>query len=154
MECGCCGAGFSKCSKDSFGCSAARNKGAAICTNMRLIKQKDLEAAVLEALGKHLIIPEAWPSSARKYTAERNRLAAKATEGRGALEKELAQAAAQPRQVGGCDPGKGAGRPGEGHGGTLRPTKELEHHLSRTGAAADVLCILAWRRITARRWPI
>jgi site-specific DNA recombinase len=27
MTCGCCGSGFSKISKDSFGCSAARNKG-------------------------------------------------------------------------------------------------------------------------------
>ncbi|MEO3480311.1 recombinase family protein [Phaeobacter sp. CAU 1743] len=32
MECGCCGSGFSKVQKDSFGCSAARNKGRAICT--------------------------------------------------------------------------------------------------------------------------
>ncbi|MCW1920867.1 recombinase family protein [Rhodobacter sp. KR11] len=91
MECGCCGAGFSKVTKDSFGCSAARNKGAAVCTNMRLIKQKDLESAVLEALSEHLMDPEAVALFCEEYTAERNKLAAKATEGRGALEKELAQ---------------------------------------------------------------
>ncbi|NBZ89639.1 recombinase family protein [Stagnihabitans tardus] len=91
MECGCCSSGFSKVSKDSFGCSAARNKGAAICTNMRLIKQKDLEAAVLEALSKHLMDPEAVALFCEEYTVERNKLAAKVTEGRGALEKELVQ---------------------------------------------------------------
>lgn len=42
MGCGCCG-GFSKVSKDGFGCSTARKKGAAACTNMAVIKQADLE---------------------------------------------------------------------------------------------------------------
>lgn len=35
MECGCRGSGFSKISKEYFGCSAARKKGPAVCTNMR-----------------------------------------------------------------------------------------------------------------------
>ena len=90
MECGCCGAGFSKVQKDSFGCSAARNKGKAICTNMVTIKQKDLEARVLDALAHHLMDPEAVAAFCEAYTAERNRLAAAATTTRTTMEKELA----------------------------------------------------------------
>jgi hypothetical protein len=44
MRCGCCGSGFSKVSKNGFGCSAARNKGDAVCQNKRVIHQADLEA--------------------------------------------------------------------------------------------------------------
>ncbi|MFV1877799.1 recombinase family protein, partial [Nioella sp.] len=90
MECGCCGAGFSKVQKDSFGCSAARNKGKAICTNMVTIKQKDLEARVLDALAHHLMDPEAVTAFCEAYTAERNQLAAAATTTRTTMEKELA----------------------------------------------------------------
>ena len=90
MECGCCGAGFSKVQKDSFGCSAARNKGKAICTNMTTIKQTDLEARVLDALAHHLMDPEAVAAFCEAYTAERNRLASAAASTRTTLEKELA----------------------------------------------------------------
>ena len=90
MECGCCGAGFSKVSKDSFGCSAARNKGKAVCTNMTVIKQNDLESRVLDALAHNLMDPEAVAAFCEAYTAERNRLAAATTNNRSALEKELA----------------------------------------------------------------
>jgi site-specific DNA recombinase len=90
LECGCCGAGFSKVSKDSFGCSAARNKGKAVCTNMVTIKQTDLEARVLDALAHHLMDPEAVAAFCEAYTAERNRLAAAATSSRTTMEKELA----------------------------------------------------------------
>jgi hypothetical protein len=90
MECGCCGSGFSKVQKDAFGCSAARNKGKAICTNKVTIKQTDLEARVLDALAHHLIDPEAVAAFCEAYTAERNRLAAAAASTRTTLEKELA----------------------------------------------------------------
>jgi site-specific DNA recombinase len=89
MECGCCGSGFSKIQKDSFGCSAARNKGKAICTNMRLIKQTELEARVLDALAHNLMDPEAVAAFCEAYTAERNRLAATTTNNRAGIEKEL-----------------------------------------------------------------
>ncbi|ARU01821.1 recombinase family protein [Yoonia vestfoldensis] len=90
MECGCCGSGFSKIQKDSFGCSAARNKGEAVCTNKRLIKQTELEARVLDALANNLMDPEAVKVFCEAYTAERNRLAATATHNRAGIEKELA----------------------------------------------------------------
>ena len=89
MRCGCCGSGFSKISRDGYGCSAARNKGRAVCTNMRVIKQADIEARVLHALEHHLMDPAAVEIFCKEYTAERNRLAAAANAGRGGLEKEL-----------------------------------------------------------------
>ena len=91
MTCGCCGSGFSKVTKDSFGCSAARNKGRAVCTNMALIKQADLEARVLDALAHHLMDPEAVAVFCEAYTAERNRLAASATNTRSDFERKLSQ---------------------------------------------------------------
>ena len=91
MKCGCCGAGFSMVSKDGFGCSAARNKGAGVCTNMLTIRREDLEAAVLHALEHHLMDPEAVAIFCEEYMAERNRLRAEASTGRGSLEKELRQ---------------------------------------------------------------
>jgi site-specific DNA recombinase len=91
MECGCCGSGFSKVQKDAFGCSAARNKGKAICTNMATIKQKDLEARVLDALAHHLMDPQAVAAFCEAYTAERNRLAATVSTNRSRLERELGQ---------------------------------------------------------------
>ncbi len=89
MTCGCCGSGFSKVSKDSFGCSAARNKGRAVCTNTGLIKQRDLEARVLDALAHHLMDAEAVKLFCEAYTVERNRLAAATTSNRAVLEKDL-----------------------------------------------------------------
>jgi len=91
MECGCCGAGFSKVSADSFGCSAARNKGKAICSNMALIKQKDLEARVLDALVHNLMDPEAVAAFCAAYTEERNRLAAAISGNRSKIERDLAR---------------------------------------------------------------
>ncbi|MDZ4309897.1 MAG: zinc ribbon domain-containing protein, partial [Cypionkella sp.] len=92
MECGGCGSGFSKTSKYSFGCSAAHNKAMAVCTNMRLIKQKNLETAVLKAMQHHLMDPEAVAIFCEAYRAERNRLVNAATTNRKSLEKELASA--------------------------------------------------------------
>ncbi len=92
MKCGSCGSGFSKVSKDSFGCSAARNKGHAVCTNMRVIKQEDLEGVVLDALARNLMDEEAVTIFCTEYTAERNRLAAVASGGRKELERAVAAA--------------------------------------------------------------
>ncbi|KRW93060.1 recombinase family protein [Paracoccus sp. MKU1] len=91
MKCGRCGSGFSKVSKDSFGCSAARQKGPAVCTNMTVIRREDLEGAVLNALEHHLMDPGVVQIFCEEYAAERNRLQAEAGAGRAALEKELRQ---------------------------------------------------------------
>ncbi|WP_084299641.1 recombinase family protein [Leisingera caerulea] len=92
MACGCCGGGFAKISKDSFGCSPARNKGAAVCSNKRTIKQADLEARVLDALANHLMDPDAVQIFCEEYTAERNRLKAAAAGNRKEKEQALARA--------------------------------------------------------------
>ncbi|RJL05530.1 recombinase family protein [Paracoccus aestuarii] len=91
MRCGCCGSGFSKVNKDSFGCSAARKKGPAVCTNMAVIRREDLDGVVLNALEHHLMDPEVVQIFCEEYAAERNRLQAQANAGRSGLEKELRQ---------------------------------------------------------------
>ncbi|TKA93930.1 hypothetical protein FAZ78_25170 [Cereibacter changlensis] len=91
MACGCCGGGFAKISKEGFGCSSARNKGSAVCTNMLSIRRTDLEATVLTALEHHLMDPDLVEAFCLAYAEERNRLQAAASAGRSGLEKELAQ---------------------------------------------------------------
>lgn len=99
MACGCCGGGFSKVSKDGFGCSTARKKGAAACSNMAVIKQADLEARVLTALEHHLMDEEAVRIFCEEYAAERNRLQAARSAGRADLEKELARTSADHKKL-------------------------------------------------------
>lgn len=99
LECGCCGSGFSKVSKDSFGCSAARNKGRAVCTNRAVISQKDLEDRVLDALQHHLMDEEAVRIFCEEYAAERNRLAEQANAGRAGLENALRQVTTDHRKL-------------------------------------------------------
>ncbi|ARJ69106.1 recombinase family protein [Paracoccus contaminans] len=91
MRCGCCGSGFSKMSADAFGCSAARNKGAAVCTNRLAIKRDLLESKVLDALANHLMDPDLVRLFCEEYVVERNRLATQADASRAALEGELAR---------------------------------------------------------------
>jgi len=89
MVCGGCGSGFSKVGKNRFGCSAARNKGAAICTSRATIRREDLEARVLNALTEHLMDPDLVRVFCEEYTSERNRLRATAGAARAAQEAEL-----------------------------------------------------------------
>ena len=72
LKCGCCGGGFSKISKDHYGCSSARNKGT--CTNTATIRQDRLEAAVLHALQNHLMDPELAKVFCEEYTRHLNEL--------------------------------------------------------------------------------
>jgi site-specific DNA recombinase len=99
MACGCCGGGFSKVSKDGFGCSTARKKGAAACDNMAVIKQADLEARVLHALEHHLMDEEAVRIFCEEYAAERNRLQAARSVGRADLEKELTRVSTDHKKL-------------------------------------------------------
>ncbi|WP_245639245.1 zinc ribbon domain-containing protein [Rubellimicrobium mesophilum] len=89
MVCGLCGSGFSKVGKNRFGCSAARNKGSAICTSRATIRREDLEGRVLHALTEHLMDPELVAVFCKEYAAERNRLRASAGATRAAKEAEL-----------------------------------------------------------------
>ncbi|MDA3889191.1 MAG: recombinase family protein [Allgaiera sp.] len=92
MVCGCCGGGFSTVGRDRFGCSAARNKGPAVCTSRATITRQDLEARVLHGLKDRLMEPELVTAFCEEYTAERNRLRAEAAGSRDRLEQELVRA--------------------------------------------------------------
>ena len=87
MKCGCCGGGYSKISKDAFGCSTARNKGT--CDNRLNIRRDVLEATVLDGLRHHLMDPDLFEVFCTEFTQELNRL--RMTEGvdRKVKEQEL-----------------------------------------------------------------
>jgi len=53
MECGCCGGGFSKISKNRYGCTKARKQGT--CNNRITIAQDKLENAILSGLQDELM---------------------------------------------------------------------------------------------------
>ena len=91
MVCGCCGGGYSKISRDHFGCTSNRAKGDAICDNTQTIHQHELESLVLDAMQHTLMDEEALAIFCEEYAKERNRLRAEATAGRDGLEKELSQ---------------------------------------------------------------
>ncbi len=55
LKCGICKGGFSKVSKDHYGCSNARNKGT--CDNRKTIRRNELESLVLGALQSRLMEP-------------------------------------------------------------------------------------------------
>ncbi|SEQ86958.1 Site-specific DNA recombinase [Loktanella sp. DSM 29012] len=90
MACGKCGGGFSKVSKDRFGCSRARNKGKSVCDNMLTVPQDDLERLVLDAMQHSLMDKEALEVFCAEYAKERNRLRAEQAAGRAGFERELA----------------------------------------------------------------
>ena len=91
MACGCCGGGFSKISRDHFGCTANRAKGDAVYDNTQTIHQRELESLLLDAMQHTLMDEEALAIFCEEYARERNRLRAEATAGRDGREKELAQ---------------------------------------------------------------
>ena len=74
LKCGCCGGGVAKIGRAHYGCSAARNKGSAVCTNRRVIDQSDLEHTVLQVLRSHLMGPDLVGAFCKEYTNHVNRL--------------------------------------------------------------------------------
>ncbi len=72
LRCGACGGGCSKISATHVGCSNARNKGEAVCSNRRTVKLADLESSVLESLRTRLMAPEIYAAFVRGFTAEWN----------------------------------------------------------------------------------
>ena len=74
LKCGCCGSGMAKISKTHYGCSAVRNKGDAVCTNRRGVRQDELETTVLGLLKERLMDPALLDVFCKEYTAHVNRL--------------------------------------------------------------------------------
>ena len=70
IQCGCCGAGYVKVGQHRFGCAAARNKGAAICTNMLTIRRETFEAIVVDGLRTGLMAPELFKVFTEEFHAE------------------------------------------------------------------------------------
>ena len=91
LECGCCQGGMSKMSSDRYGCSTARNKGIALCSNKRMIKQADLEHTVLSVLQERLMQPELVAKFAEEYTAHINKLRMERNASLVGYHKELAK---------------------------------------------------------------
>ncbi len=89
LKCNCCGGGYSKVSKDHFGCSTARNKGT--CDNKLTIRQDKLEAAVLNALQDHLMDEDLCRIFCEEYTRHMNNLRSQHNAKRITLKKELKQ---------------------------------------------------------------
>lgn len=73
-KCGVCGGGYSKINSTQYGCSAAKNKGSAVCTNRKTIKRELLEGTVLGALQTHLMRDELLDVFADEYTRHMSEL--------------------------------------------------------------------------------
>ena len=97
VRCGCCGGGFSKISRDHYGCSNARNRGT--CENMLTIRRDVLEESVLSGLRSHLLAPELLEEFTREYVAELNRLNRERDAGRAKAEADLAKVTRQVRAI-------------------------------------------------------
>ena len=97
VKCGCCGGGFSKISRDHYGCSNARNRGT--CENMLTIRRDVLEESVLSGLRSHLLAPELLEEFTREYVAELNRLNRERDAGRAKAEADLAKVTRQVRSI-------------------------------------------------------
>ena len=95
MHCGACDGGFSKVSKDHFGCSTARNKGPTACTNLRTIRRDRLESVVLDGLRERLMDPVLFQEFAAAFTAEWNRLQGVTSHDHEARQAELQRARQQ-----------------------------------------------------------
>ena len=72
MRCGICGGGFSKAGASTFGCSTARNKGPAACTNRLSIRRDVLERTALDGLANRLMDPDLFKVFVSEFTAEWN----------------------------------------------------------------------------------
>jgi site-specific DNA recombinase len=92
IVCGVCGGRYTKLSASLFGCAAARNKGAAVCSNLQNVRRDRLEALVLDALRHHLMDPEQFREFCAEFTRELNRR-------RGDESAQREQLAAELRQI-------------------------------------------------------
>ncbi len=85
--CGSCGTGFSVFGKDYLGCRTARNGGP--CRNTTRVRRAVLEDRVLRALGTQLMRPDLVAEFCATFIEEWNRLAAEASAGTEARQREL-----------------------------------------------------------------
>ena len=91
IVCGACGGRYTKISAELFGCAAARNKGAAVCDNLRNVRRDRVEGMVLDALRHELMDPDLFREFCAEFTRELNRLQSGESTRRDRLVTELAQ---------------------------------------------------------------
>ncbi|MGC1507117.1 recombinase zinc beta ribbon domain-containing protein [Ketobacter sp.] len=89
-KCGVCGGGYSKINSTQYGCSSAKNKGDAVCSNRRTIKRETLENHVLDALQSRLMHEDLVSVFCVEYTKHLNHLHANANKQRTTLETQRA----------------------------------------------------------------
>ena len=99
LVCDECGGGFSKVSKDHYGCSNARNRGGTVCTNLQVIRRDHLEETVLNGLRTNLMAPELVREFTAEYHAELNRLMADRDAEKVRMRSELVAVERQIRQI-------------------------------------------------------
>jgi site-specific DNA recombinase len=99
VVCGVCGARYTKISADLFGCAAARNKGAAVCDNLRNVRRDRLEATVLDGLRHHLMDPNLFREFCAEFTREINRQRGDQAGRRERLAAELRQIERRLRRI-------------------------------------------------------
>ena len=89
LRCACCGASYTLINKTRYGCSGARNKGAAICTNRATIERTEVEERVLCGLKQRLLTPDLLAQFAEEYRKAFNAVAADACQDRQKAEHAL-----------------------------------------------------------------
>jgi site-specific DNA recombinase len=99
IQCGCCGAGYVKVGRHRFGCAAARNKGAAICTNMLTIRRETFDAIVIDGFKNGLMDPALFKVFAEAFHLEVNRSRIGQRAARASVEQELARMDKRIRRI-------------------------------------------------------
>lgn len=97
LQCGVCGAAFTKRSETHYGCSAAHDRGT--CDNRLRIRRDVLEASVLGGLQTHLMTPELVREFVAEYHRQLNRLEQTASSERVQQEQELARTERELRAI-------------------------------------------------------
>jgi site-specific DNA recombinase len=91
LKCDCCGTSYTLINKTRYGCVAARNKGAAICTNRATITRDIVEERVLTGLRESLLHPALITTFVEEYRRAFNAEAAGADAARKKASRDLAQ---------------------------------------------------------------
>ena len=99
VVCGACGGRYTKISANLFGCATARNKGMAVCENLRNVRRDRLDATVLDALRHHLMEPELFREFCAEYVREINRLRGDQNGRRDRLQAQLTQIERRLRRI-------------------------------------------------------
>lgn len=89
LKCGHCGGAMAIVGPDRYGCTWARYRGPAVCTQTRTVKRQTAERAILQAIARDLYSQEAIAVYRDALTAELKRLAAAEQPDLGALRRKV-----------------------------------------------------------------